>query len=785
MSEPKDVFDAVPISVERVMMEPGRGFYIPSYQRPFAWGVDDVGALLTSISEGMVALHEMEDAITFIGTFIFVHDTQYRTVEPQVRNELPQGVFLVIDGQQRLTTLSLIAICLHDALRRADARVTKQGVAIPWLEGLRIEIANRLEQVIYIDKLYGDGHLQYYPRIVRAHDDSWSRRATEANYVSPTASLLDAYIQAVKAGEDKKPRGAFKWQPSPPSSEREAEYKLVEKCMRHVTSHLQKLANAEAAADDESLPDLVPNLAGLADSVELQQRYFKHAAPAEAITHWKDKSDPNNNVNQLCRLLLFGRYLLERVAVTQVLVKREEYAFDLFEALNTTGEPLTAYETFKPIVIKTEKLENYKASPSAAHLDKIEAFLSRYAGDRRKASDRLLIPFALVEKGYKLGRHLRDQRNWLRRNYDESGLGLDAKREFLRGMAGVAQFLSRIWDEEDAAQLEVHLAELGLATADRRDVKLCARVLVDSKHEITVPLLARFYERLLTAPSSSKQEAAFDFASAFRSATSFFAFWRGSRIGTENIDRVYRDLMSKPIDGLGPFRRDQGTTPKATDLQQILRAKLVEKGIDKAAQWIDKAAPIPVYQQSRELTKLLLLAAAHDEIPDDSRPGHTKPGKPDACPMLTLEHWNHDLEIEHVAPKKPSAPGSWPEEIYSKELVHVLGNLLLLPPDSNRSAGNKNWLAKSLYYRVIASDDPNATAKLLESAASQGVELSQPTQDLLARARYLPHLRAIAQLPGDWHAQQIDHRSRELAEKAWNRLAPWLGLEQLSSCASG
>jgi hypothetical protein len=391
----------------------------------------------------------------------------------------------------------------------------------------------------------------------------------------------------------------------------------------------------------------------------------------------------------------------------------------------------------------------------------------------------VLIPFALLERGFKLGKHLRDQRNWLRRCYDESGLNTESKRNFLCGMSVTARFLMDVWDENDGSAVEAHLASLGCNVADRRDINLCMRVLVDSKHEITIALLARFYEFLLNAAdNTSRTQAASEFADVARAIVAFFALWRGSRPGTENIDQFYRKLMSEgaPHSEPKPFRRNEAVTPTAARLRTCMIQALDAKGITKRSSWVDRAWSLTVYLQSRELTRLLLLASAHDEIPDDSCPGLTKAGKADACPVLNFDHWTSDLEIEHIAPKKPGGSG-WAEEIYSKDLQHALGNLILLPPDSNRSAGNKSWKTKHIYYRIISADDPSAVQQMLDSASGEGISLSAPTQDLLSRAKYLPHLRAICALDnGDWTAELVERRSRSMAEKAWAKLAPWIGL---------
>ena len=61
----------------------------------------------------------------------------------------------------------------------------------------------------------------------------------------------------------------------------------------------------------------------------------------------------------LMRSVVFHRYFNMRMALTIVTTQSEDDAFDMFEALNTTGEPLTAFETFKPKIIEAEGLANY------------------------------------------------------------------------------------------------------------------------------------------------------------------------------------------------------------------------------------------------------------------------------------------------------------------------------------------------------------------------------------------------------------------------------------------
>jgi len=44
-------------------------------------------------------------------------------------------------------------------------------------------------------------------------------------------------------------------------------------------------------------------------------------------------------------------YLLQRCCFTLIEPVSENWAFDMFQSLNATGTPLTALETFKPLVV--------------------------------------------------------------------------------------------------------------------------------------------------------------------------------------------------------------------------------------------------------------------------------------------------------------------------------------------------------------------------------------------------------------------------------------------------
>ena len=76
----------------------------------------------------------------------------------------------------------------------------------------------------------------------------------------------------------------------------------------------------------------------------------------------------------------------------------------MFESLNTTGEPLTVLETFRPKVIESEELDKYENSDSRKYMRTIEEYLGQFnvAKKRQDETSKLLTSFALAESGKKL-----------------------------------------------------------------------------------------------------------------------------------------------------------------------------------------------------------------------------------------------------------------------------------------------------------------------------------------------------------------------------------------------
>jgi hypothetical protein len=80
-------------------------FAIPDYQRPYAWGTEQSMQLLDDLSG---AIDRDADEPYFLGSLVLVRDSGRRAE--------------VIDGQQRLTTLSILFAVMRDVTSNADLR---------------------------------------------------------------------------------------------------------------------------------------------------------------------------------------------------------------------------------------------------------------------------------------------------------------------------------------------------------------------------------------------------------------------------------------------------------------------------------------------------------------------------------------------------------------------------------------------------------------------------------------------------------------------------------------
>ncbi|GGO42476.1 DUF262 domain-containing protein [Streptomyces lasiicapitis] len=782
-TQAKEIFEAQSKSVRELLSDNGLGLYLPPYQRPYGWGKDKVEKLLDDTLHGLKNLGKAPDSFTFLGTVITIHDVNHVTVKPIVKSEVPSKVLTVIDGQQRLSSLLILLVGLHNLIRQRAWKVFKGKTPDPTdsarthLYSETSDILQMLGAAFYERKNFGTTPI--YPRLIRAFDDQWARDEKYKQYESPIANLIYQYsLLAESESANFKPTD---FRPTARQNAGEGEGDLIKR-YNEIRTGLTKLSQRKSIEELEDLPPL----ATLATNIEFQRALFNHELDSELCAWLGELQDEPEA--ELMRLVMFAAYGLNRIALTVVQGKDEDYAFTIFESLNTTGEPLTAFETFLPRVVMAEKIQDYQDSDAHAYMKAVQGYLDRFdVGDKLQSATRdLLVTFALAETGEKLSKRLPDQRIYMRDTFERHKDSVDDRSAYLRHLRDTAAFIGNAWEPANNSPRTLPGLE---ATAMTDTVKLCLAFLNSLNHTIAIAPLLRFYSEAVQADEGEERaERIAEFEKAIKAITAFTVFWRATRRGTGNIDSQYRAVMAgvDSLTGIGPLAR-HWAAPDASKPDPIVDAEALKKelaarlshpkhgAIPNLPSFLADASALPLYKIARPLTRFLLLAAYHDTIEDLENPGLIVQGKAGVASCFTADGWDDEkhLTIEHIAPQQDTS--GWDKEFYSdKETVHKLGNLVLAPGAANTSLSSRPWIEKKVLYAALGAPTTDDAKSILNSS---GFTFAQTTEDLAAMSRYLPHLRALGQRDDEWNPTFMDQRADVLLRLAYTRLKGWLGLE--------
>ncbi|MGP2360023.1 DUF262 domain-containing protein [Acinetobacter junii] len=199
MADVTSAFDAHSLSVFDLFSKPGQFLYVPSYQRKYSWGKDKTTKFLNDILNGFGKLLNDQESYTFLGSIITVAGIESESIYPRIDAHIPSNVISVIDGQQRTTTLLIIATVLHNMLViKGESFMTEDfqennPEVNHWLEDIT-DVIGQLSHLYEEDqKFNADKVFTYYPRMIRSFEDCWSKRQRDAEYKSAIAYLLHSY----------------------------------------------------------------------------------------------------------------------------------------------------------------------------------------------------------------------------------------------------------------------------------------------------------------------------------------------------------------------------------------------------------------------------------------------------------------------------------------------------------------------------------------------------------------------------------------------------------------
>ena len=762
------IFRPTSQSISAFITVKGQGCYIPAYQRAYAWNRKNITRLFEDVMHGIRQITSRPNTISFLGTIIAIHDNRFQTVKPIYRTEVAPRVMTIIDGQQRICTVVMTNIVLHDYISRAVKQIQGRAVKhLAWIHEECDQVLKKLKDTYLLDQS-DDGNCSYYPRVIRAHLDVWSLQRNQAKYESPVAKLIWEYINFSESGNDSQ------FNLNLGNNQR---YKSVQNAFHIIQNEVKRICQSHI--DKYDFPNLVKM------THESSEGIWNSALPDEVTQYVYEASNsrPYKHFCNLLRLLIFARYLNHRMAVTVVTATNEDDAFSMFEALNTTGEPLTAFETLKPKVVEREQLSKYEETESYTWVTQIEEYLNRYhkTDDRQRFASDMLVHFALLETGTRLQKTLKQQRYYLHNEFDKltKDSSLEKNRSFLKSLATLASFLDNLWNAE--AGTKPDFASLNI---EDEEALVGFQVLRELRHSITIAPLCRFYQHLIEAEGETdRTKRTEDFIAAIKATTAFSILWRGAKGKTRNIDSHYREIMRsgvhscpEPIPPLARCINGISGFPLIDEYKKALCLVLQGRGqIQTRDEWVSQSSRIAIYEDSKVLTRFLILCASDDTIPHRTDDGLLEKARSGINSLPTLKSWNDTahLTVEHVAPKSPLM--EWDTAIYDDaKTVNTLGNLILLPKEVNEIIGNKSWKHKKSMYSLFSAETPEEFSERKTKLQSVGLNFAQTTGEVLANAKYLGLCKSVALYDNDWALDIIQRRSRCLAELAWDRLEKWL-----------
>ena len=739
------------------------GFFIPRYQREYTWEEDNINQLFDDLVMGTQELTVSESASTFLGTTILTTLSDKKiTVKTGEGRAQPTAVQIVIDGQQRISTLALLSIQLIDKIQDLLLKLPNSAPYAD-LHNAGKAFVGRLTKLHTIE--LGKGATPpSKPKIICAREDLWTYDGDDSTYKSPVAQYIATFI---RTSDVDKALSRI----DTDSGTR------VRNNVRLIRRWLDDIGDAHILGTPlyEQFP-VGPAIAG--DSLqELVLGFTDEVVKAVIEKAETDKTQNDYYGAATYQILLLTYYLLHRCGVNRLQPTHEEWGFDMFQALNATGTPLTVMETFLPQAMQAEQVagNDWEKTPSREYMDDVQALFEATSTNEKKnqRTNELLGTFALCYEGRKLGNKFSDQRRWLTRSYEKELATIEEKREFLGRMAQSANFYYYAWYMEEWNK-EYHIQGL----EDHPEAELASflvQYLKDASSKLSAPILSRFYCQSLEDDTLQDE-----FVESTKACAAFFTLWRAAN-STSGLDDIYRKYFKgsdAPIAIEKSNWKDNPNAVSAKDLKKYFLEVLQNRGIGKKEAWIKESERFLSYSELKVLSRFVLFIAGHDRVPDEDNPGLTASGTKGTCPLLALNRWRaRDFKsLEHVAPQKPQEGHTWDPGIYTNNQISELGNLILLPLDINSFVDNKNWPVKFIHYSHVGIRNDEQLQKLSDSAQINGIVLSQKATKALTKADYNCAVEPVLQLGegGAWDVQLIKKRTRQIKELAWVTLFDWL-----------
>ena len=800
------------------------GFRIPNYQRNYSWKKENINRMLQDCFNGLNNLvanrSSYEDnessAFTFLGTLILTKENPSSSVDSDHLVNLGHSLS-IIDGQQRLTTLVMICCAIVKKIHDLKPYVEKldKKTDVDWLKN---EISFQLEKLMHCIRIQKqernydiEGRHYYIPRIVRVDniEDKSDFRPNNANshiYNSFVGNFLYQFIQYY----------------SKPSSNneivRENENNSFTEKYNHIEKEINNFINQENISEiDYSIISRENfkkrEIKQLLESKNMPDKFSSSVSDSKK-SEWVD-------IAKFLRLLYLSSYIRKYTIINYVVTKNDNTGFDIFDALNTAGEPLTPLETLKPQVIKFAETKGsetrgglgiaYKESDLDKQFQRIEENLPYQdnADKKQKETKKVIVAFFHYFKGKSIPESLREQRNELRQDFNIFGgqgkQAQESKEKFIAAIADVAEFINHHWKKENIENLNLIYKKIN--NKNLKAIKLFCQFISSMDMPLTIPIMVSYWVKWKKQNFDPEAKEGKEFLHILEILTAYIVLRRTLTRTTDGIDSELRKIMNNEHkslclvieDGKAKYTLNNNNVMSEKIKKEIIKLInqkfniLNDKNLTRE-QWVQS---IYNYRSQsnlpQALAKFLLLAAADNSKIDNQRKNIgllEVPKKEDEVltdpqkRYLTFEDLVRDdfATIEHITPQTPPPSEEMSDEekdIYLNYNTNLtLGNLTLLPKGINSSASNANWDKKKKIYVILCSGSIDERKSLIKEIKDN--ELSKITkkgEKLLESTNVLNILEPIKNFVengGTWSKDFIDKRTKNIANLVYIKVSPWL-----------
>ena len=751
---------------EELFQPSATGYYIPNYQRMYSWNKLNVEQLLSDVITGtdrLVNSGNPDEEYRFLGTIITVTLPKTKAMQemhPVDHDAVPTAVSFIIDGQQRLSTLSIFAMVLYDYLSVITTKIhkelkqTDQGL-LDEINELRNKYQEDLTKIFALDLSYGNPKLK--PIIIRADDDKWTKNGS-TGYTSDLATTITLFCNHIDAQSE-----IYKSFSPNKNHTVGKNFNSIYSILKNAVELEHTLDDISDSEDDEELhlPLARDILSKLSFDVLMTSR-------PQISFH---VSNNVVSIKQFVQLLSISYFLLKRCLVNHVEPQSETWAFDMFQSLNSTGEPLTSFDIFKAVMLqrlpKDSSRDIIKNDIKELYDDLDEYLINLRKEEKLRKIVELITILGLSYAGEQVSKLTSEQKQWLTDIY-ENVCNLDNSMHYqiaIKRIRHTITYTKSVKLLQESKTGYIRYLDGNMSNKLRDEAMFSLVFLHDAGHSIVNGVLNNAYFQIIEDQSPDSMK---NFCQVSRAVAAFYALWWPVH-RTNKLPKIHRDIMHSH--GWKSMSR--------VNAMQIIRElqQHVHTLPDRDA-WITSAADRLRYGSGSD--KLVRLALFVSMLNTTTHNGRLVASKGEnISSYLSASRWYSDsfATIEHIAPQTQT--DDWDEEIYP-EYVSRIGNLVLLPTAINSGTGNKSWPHKWIYYSYTAETDIAKQQTLKDIAYEYRITLDDDVVNKLQTSTYNQHLQPILGLgiSYKWDKTTIDKRSLDICSLLYDRMMQWLKVEE-------